>query len=62
MMVFFWLLAIGGGVYLISELSRRKREEEKEKMPKALEILKERYAKGEINTEEYEAKKRELAS
>lgn len=62
MMMLFWILAIAGGAYAVAELSRRERAQEQEKKPGALEILQERYARGEISKEEYESRKRDLAS
>ncbi|HZD60348.1 MAG TPA: SHOCT domain-containing protein [Anaerolineae bacterium] len=62
MMMLFWILAIAGGAYAIAEASRRRRAQEQEKKPGALEILQERYARGEISKEEYESRKRDLAS
>ena len=54
----FWVLVIIGLVLLIKylwESSGAKREQES-----ALEILKKRYARGEISKEEYEEKKKDL--
>lgn len=54
----FWILVIAGLVLLIKYLwegTGAKRETES-----ALEILKKRYARGEINKEEFEEKKKEL--
>lgn len=62
MMMLLWILAILGGAYAIAELSRRGRAQEQEQKPGALEILQERYARGEISKEEYESRKRDLAS
>jgi putative membrane protein len=59
----FWLLTIFAVVAIVRSFGHRERDHEgpphKDKPP--LEILKERYAKGDINKEEYEEKKRDLA-
>ncbi len=62
-MLIFWLLVIAGIIFLARYLVRRQENgdhhhhhEEKT----ALGILHERYAKGEINKEEYENKKKDI--
>lgn len=58
-MMFFWALIIIGIVYLVRYSSGPRRgETPKEKTP--LQILQERYAKGEIDKKEYEEMKKEL--
>ena len=57
-MFFFWVLVIIGIVYLIRTLCISHRCVESGET--ALDILKKRYAKGEITKEEYETKKHEL--
>ena len=66
-MIIFWALVIWGIIALVRYYSGyghsccgRKRENEKRKENNALEILKERYAKGEINKNEFETKKKVL--
>jgi putative membrane protein len=58
MMFFFWILIIAGLVvgirWLMSETKERRGDT-------ALEILRQRYARGEINKEEFEAKKSDLS-
>ena len=58
----FWIAVIVGIVYLIKWLSSssKHREQEERRGDSALEILRERFAKGEINKEEFEEKKRFL--
>jgi len=58
-MLFFWVLIIIAVVYLVRNTSSPRRgETPMEKTP--LQILQERYAKGEIDKKEYEEKKKEL--
>lgn len=57
-MVLFWVAVIAGIVYFVRWLVSKDREMSKEKT--ALDILKERYAKGEISKEEFEEKKKDL--
>ena len=58
MMLFFWVLIIAAIVFgvrwLISEGKERRSDS-------ALEILRQRYARGEIEKEEFEAKKKDLS-
>jgi len=56
-MILFWALVILGIVALIKWLSDQSGSRGKT----ALEILQERYARGEIQREEYEQKKRDLS-
>jgi putative membrane protein len=57
-MILFWALVIMGIVFLIKLVSGREKGEKKEET--ALDILKKRYAKGEIGREEFEDKKKDL--
>ena len=58
--LFFWILIIGGGIMLVWSLSRKGPGEKREDT--ALEILKKRYARGEISKEEFEEKRRDIIS
>ncbi len=57
-MIIFWVLVVLGVVYLLKLVSGGARREEKRDT--ALDILKQRYAKGEITKEEFEEKKKDL--
>ena len=59
MMVLFWGLIIVGVVLVIRWLVGQGKET---RTDSALEILRQRYARGEINKEEFEAKKKDLIS
>ncbi len=57
-MILFWILVLFGIVYLMRLISEKNETGKEEKS--AMDILKERYAKGEINKEEFEEKKKDL--
>ncbi len=59
-MILFWGLVIWGVVALVRSLSGP-RGSDSSKADSALEVLKKRYARGEIDKEEYEEKKKDLA-
>lgn len=58
-MLLFWILIIVGLVALVRYLTNQ--GENKEKNNKALDVLKERYARGEISKKEFEQKKKDLS-
>lgn len=58
--VIFWVLIILGVILLAKWLSANKTNLMGSHDKKPLEILKERYARGELNREEFEEKKRDL--
>lgn len=61
-MVLFWGLVIWGVVVLVRGLSQPRGPDSSSGRPEsALELLKKRYARGEISKEEFEEKKKDLA-
>jgi putative membrane protein len=64
LMMIFWILIIVGVVFLIRWLAQSTKGHSSPgstgSSNRALDILKERYARGEINKQEFEEKKREL--
>lgn len=59
MMIFWWLLIIGIG-YGLFQLFRANQQQKSNSEESPLEILKKRYARGEITKSEFEQKKKEL--
>lgn len=60
-MVVFWALIIIGIVALVRWIITQNRPPESHTDKSALDILKERYAKGEISKEDYEEKRKNLS-
>ncbi|MCF8112712.1 MAG: SHOCT domain-containing protein [Desulfotignum sp.] len=66
LMVIFWIIIIIGAIYLIKLLMQKTQNKDgpsdrgRSSNPQPIEILKERYAKGEIDKKEFERKKRDL--
>jgi len=58
----FWVLVIAGLGLLVSWIVRQNKKSPQGDAGDALEILKKRYARGEINKEEFEQKKKDLLS
>ena len=63
-MILFWILIIVGGIYLVRNLVQNTHGDSQNRRlngsGRAIDILKERYARGEIDREEFEAKKKDL--
>ena len=59
LMGLFWIAVVVGIVFLIVHLARRERA--RSRTDSAMEVLKQRYARGEIGKEEFEAKRRDLS-
>jgi putative membrane protein len=60
-MMLFWVLLLGGGAWLLLTLLRRDQQSDTGVGGnRALDILRERYARGEITREEYESMRRDL--
>lgn len=61
-MVLFWILLIAAIVVLVKVVSGGGAATERRQAGTALDILKERYARGEIEREEFEQKRRDLGA
>ncbi len=59
-MILFWVLIIVGIVVLTKWLADGPRGSDSQREKSALDVLKERYARGDINREEFEQKRRDL--
>jgi len=59
-MLLFWALVIAGGIALVRWLGTRDKGGGDTRRRTPLDILQERYARGEIEREEYEQKRRDL--
>ncbi|MFD2191967.1 SHOCT domain-containing protein [Pistricoccus aurantiacus] len=60
MMVLFWGAVIALAVFLVRSLTRNRNNAVSYQRPTALELLQERYARGEIDKQDYEERKRDL--
>ncbi|MFZ0256426.1 MAG: SHOCT domain-containing protein [Gammaproteobacteria bacterium] len=58
--ILFWLVIILSLIFLIRKMFEGTQLENEEDIQKALELLKERYARGEIDRNEFEQKKHDL--
>lgn len=62
MMAAFWIAVITLIVFLVRRLTSRQSSPASQRSPSALELLQQRYARGEIDKHEYEARRRDLES
>jgi len=62
MMIIFWVAIILFIVWIVKEVSGRNNSNKPRHGKSALEILEERYAKGEMDKKEFEEKKKDLSS
>ncbi|MGC3874592.1 SHOCT domain-containing protein [Halomonas sp. GXIMD04776] len=60
MMVVFWGAVIALAVFLVRSLIRGRDDGVSHQRPTALDLLQERYARGEIDQQDYEQRKRDL--
>ncbi len=58
----FWVAVVVGIVFLVKWIVQQSRTGEDKSEENSLEILKRRYARGEIDKEEFEQKKKDLIS
>ena len=58
----FWILAVAGVVLIVRGLTARDGQEKTSPAESPLDILKTRYAKGEIDKETFETMKRDIAA
>jgi putative membrane protein len=58
----FWIAIIVGIIFLVKWIVMQSRPGEQNREENPLEILKKRYARGEIDKEEFEQKKKDLLS
>ena len=56
----FWIGLIVGIFFLVKSIAQQNRPETQKAGPSSLEILKKRYASGEIERNEYEQKRKDL--
>ncbi len=59
-MIFWWFLIVAGIVLLIKWFTNESHRDSRNKEKTPLDILKERYARGEIDKKEFEEKKKDL--
>lgn len=62
MMIIFWVAIIFFIVWIAREMNGKNNSNSARHEKSAIEILEERYAKGEINKKEFEEKKRDLSN
>ena len=62
MMIIFWAAIILSIIWIVREVGSRNNSDKTRHGKSAIEILEERYAKGEIDKKEFEEKKRDLSS
>jgi len=60
MMVLFWGALLALAVLLVRRLTRDRDEALSQQRPTALDLLQERYARGEIDQQEYKQRRRDL--
>ena len=62
MMILFWAAIILSIIWIVREVGGRNNSDKTRHGKSAIEILEERYAKGEIDKKEFEEKKKDLSS